>query len=322
MDEHAGGHDADHGGGHEAEHHHGPKVPELPNLLGVVHNYAYLVETKPEYASLKNPFTGTVMQVDHFAKGLGLDDSNGDHFTAFETIIFGFVVVIALCAFFIGASRQLKVRAEKGQKLNGKAMFTEIVYTFLEDFFAGIVGRDSVRKHLPLIGTLFIYILCCNTFGLLWLGKAPTANLSFNLAMAAIVFLYVHGTAIMKSPAGWLAHFPGSLPSPKEMGGLAYVLAPILAVLFTVIHIMELFIQPASLALRLYGNVLGKDVLLGVFGGLIPYFPTHAPFLFLGLLLGAIQALIFSLLSSVYILMWEPHEHHHDDHHEHAGAHA
>jgi F-type H+-transporting ATPase subunit a len=101
-----------------------------------------------------------------------------------------------------------------------------------------------------------------------------------------------------------------------------------MAVLFTVIHILEAIIQPVSLALRLFGNVLGKDVLLGVFGGLMPLliingtvlinFPWHTPFLFLGLLLGAIQALIFSLLAAIYITLWLPHEHEHE--HTHAAG--
>lgn len=303
MDSHETGQD-----GHAGEHAEegGSKIPELPNLLGVLHHEMH---GNPQLQAFQTQL-----------EKIGLDDPNGDAFTAFETIFFGFAVIIGLCIFFIGAARKLKVKPEKGEKLNGKAMFAEIVYEYFEDFFGGILGREKVRRHLPLIGTLFIYILVCNCLGLIFLGKAPTANLSFNLAMALIVFFYVHGSAIMQSPLGWLKHFPGELATVKEMGPMAYFLGPILAILFTVIHVMELFIQPISLALRLYGNLLGKDVLLGVFAGLIPYVPLHTPFLFLGLLLGAIQALIFSLLSAVYITMWEPHEHH--EHHDHAESHA
>ena len=299
-----------HGDTHEGEHagEGGSKIPELPNLLGVLHHELH---GNPQLQSFQTQL-----------ENIGFDDPNGDAFTAFETIFFGFAVIVGLSIFFISAARKLKVKPEQGEKLNGKAMITEVIYEFFEDFFGAILGRDKVRRHLPLIGTLFIYILVCNCLGLLFLGKAPTANLSFNLAMAFVVFIYVHGTAIMTRPflIGWLRHFPGELASPKEMGPMAYFLGPILAILFTVIHIMELFIQPISLALRLYGNLLGKDVLLGVFSSLVPFVPLHAPFLFLGLLLGAIQALIFSLLSAVYITMWEPHEHH--EHHEHAESHA
>ncbi len=68
------------------------------------------------------------------------------------------------------------------------------------------------------VGTLFIYIFCCNSFGLVFLGKAPTANLSFNLGMAVLVFLYVHITGISRSPLGYLKHYPGALPTIKELG--------------------------------------------------------------------------------------------------------
>ncbi len=98
-----------------------------------------------------------------------------------------------------------------------------------------------------------------------------------------------------------------------------------MAILFVIIHIMEAIIQPVSLSLRLFGNILGKEVLLGVFGSLLVIgastswggvaLPLHTPFLFLGLLLGAIQALIFSLLSAVYIMLWLPHEHEHAEGH-------
>jgi F-type H+-transporting ATPase subunit a len=314
MDSHETGQDAHSAGSHDAQadshdahaEQGGSKIPELPNLMGVGHS---LLHGNPQLQAFQTQL-----------EDIGFNDPNGDAFTAFETATFGMLVVLVLSVFFVGATRKLKVRPAKNEKLNGKAMFTEVIYEYFEDFFGSIVGRDKVRRHLPLIGTLFIYILVCNCLGLIFLGKAPTANLSFNMAMALVVFLYVHGSAIVQSPLGWLKHFPGELATVKEMGPMAYFLGPILAILFTVIHVMELFIQPISLALRLYGNLLGKDVLLGVFAGLVPYVPMHAPFLFLGLLLGAIQALIFSLLSAVYITMWEPHEHH--GHHEHADSHA
>src|SRR5690606_1246880 len=77
---------------HAAEHaHHGSKVPELPNLLGVVHNILY--GTNPELAT----------KLDNFAAKIGLADPNGTPFTALETLIFAAVVIIALIIFFVSA---------------------------------------------------------------------------------------------------------------------------------------------------------------------------------------------------------------------------
>lgn len=293
-----------HGGadGHTEEHHGGSKVPELPNLLGYVHH-------------LLPPQTAEAMT--GFAQSLGLNDPMGDPFTAFETLMAGLLVIAFLIIFFAGAYSKLSKDPRAGQRVSKRAMFAEVVVLFFEDFFAQIFGKKDVRRHLPFVGTLFIYILVCNNLGLVFMGKAPTANLSFNFGMAILVFLYVHGSAIRKSPAGYLAHYPGALPSVKElgMGPMGAGLIGFMGLLFVIIHIMEAFIQPVSLSLRLFGNLLGKDVLLGVFGGqLITGVPLHTPFLFLGLLLGSVQALIFSLLSAVYITLWQPHEHHHEEH--------
>jgi F-type H+-transporting ATPase subunit a len=313
VDDHSGLGTGAHGmdeTGHAEEHHAGgAKVPELPNILGVIHG------------ALHGTDAGHAM--DDFAAKTGLQDPMGTPFTALETVLSALLVIVLLSVFFIGTRGKLRVAPPAGGRLSRRAMLAEIIVSFFEDFFSGIVGKESVRRHLPFLGTLFIYIFVCNTLGLIFLGKAPTANLSFNAGMAILVFLYVHGGAIAKSPLGYLRHYPGSLPTVKELGGMGYVLIPFMAILFTVIHVLEAFIQPMSLSLRLFGNVLGKDVLLGVFGGLAPYVPLHTPFLFLGLLLGGIQALIFSLLTAVYVTLWEPHDHHADDHghdHDHGPA--
>lgn len=297
-------HHADHtDDDHAGEHATG--VPELPNLLGVIHHY--LVVEHPE----------TAQEMDNFAAALGFNDPLFTPFQTFENVIYMVFIIALIIGFALAARRRLRVAPPVGGRLSRRAMLAEIVVTFFEDFFAGILGKGDVRRHLPFIGTLFIYIFVCNTMGLIWLGKAPTANLSFNAGMALLVFFYVHVGAIMRSPIGYLKHYPGSLPSIKELGAMGYVFVPFMAILFIIIHVMEAFIQPMSLSLRLFGNVLGKDVLLGVFGGLAPYVPLHTPFLFLGLLLGTIQALIFSLLTAVYITLWTPHDDHgHDGHHD------
>jgi len=297
------------GGAHAAE---SEGIPELPNFFGVIHKM--LEQYAPAVAD----------SINNFIAWLGFKDPMGTPFTAFENILYALIVIIALSAFFYSGYCRLRHAPPKEGKLSRRAMFSEIVVTFFDDFFGQIMGHEEVRRHLPFVGTLFVYILCCNMFGLIWLGKAPTANLSFNMGMALLVFLYVHFTGISRSPLGYLKHYPGALPTIKELGlgPAGILLIGFMAILFTIIHLLEALIQPVSLSLRLFGNMLGKDVLLGVFGSLMLigtasigiYFPWHTPFLFLGLLLGAIQALIFSLLSSVYIMLWLPHVEHEEGH--------
>ena len=296
---------AEHGAEH-AEH-----IPELPNLLGV--GYHVLSEYAPQAA---DALYNTLWRIGF--RDPMMHDPQYTAFAAFENVVFALLVIIGLSAFFISGYLRLR-RSPKEGRLSRRALFNEIVVLFFDDFFGQVLGRQEGRKHLPFIGTLFIYILVCNSLGLVFLGKAPTANLSFNLGMAVLVFLYVHFTGLSRNALGYLKHYPGELPKVSElgMGCAGYPLVWFMAALFSMIHILEAIIQPVSLSLRLFGNVLGKDVLLGVFGSLmlVPiyawisfYFPWQTPFLFLGLLLGAIQALIFSLLSAIYITLWLPHE--------------
>ncbi len=96
------------------------------------------------------------------------------------------------------------------------------------------------------------------------------------------------------------------------------------------LHLLEEFIKPMSLSLRLFGNILGEDSLIAAFVGLgilalsfanSPIgLPLQLPFLLLSILLGSIQALVFSLLTTIYISLMLPHEDHdtHDVEHAHA----
>jgi F-type H+-transporting ATPase subunit a len=100
--------------------------------------------------------------------------------------------------------------------------------------------------------------------------------------------------------------------SPRDV--ISWCMVPLLFPL----HIIGELAKPFSLALRLFGNITGEDTLVAVFVGLgiaILAFspvgvPLQLPFYFLGLLLSTIQALVFTLLSTIYILLMLPHEEH------------
>ena len=110
----------------------------------------------------------------------------------------------------------------------------------------------------------------------------------------------------------------------KQFCGPMIFMAPFMFPIEVINHLA----RPLSLALRLFGNIMGEHILSGVFLmlgiSLMTFFwpsapvgiPLHLPFLFLSLLVGTIQALVFTLLGMIYLLMVLPHEH--DDHHGHA----
>lgn len=211
-----------------------------------------------------------------------------------ENLTFAFLVVFILSLIAIIGSR--------GRALRPKSK----LYTFLEwscdslyQFFSQILGKDT-RRYIALVGTLFIYILSLNLFGLIPLMKSPTSVWGINLAMAICVFLYVQWTGIVRNgPVGYLKHLIGR----------PWWLFPLMLPL----HILEELIKPVSLSLRLFGNIFGEDTLIAVLGGIMILFgvfavPFQTPFMFLAVLFSTIQALIFSMLSAVYILLMLPSE--------------
>lgn len=188
----------------------------------------------------------------------------------------------------------------------------EAIVGTLADFIRGILGRQA-EEFIPFLGTLFLYIWVMNLSGLIPLFKGPTSLFETTLGLAIVVFLYVQTTGLRKlGVLGYLHHIAGS---PTDAVGWALV--PLMLPL----HVISELAKPASLALRLFGNIMGEDVLIAVFTGLgvvtLAAFgspvgiPWEFPFIFLGLLLSTVQALVFTLLSTIYISQVLPHEEEH-----------
>lgn len=231
----------------------------------------------------------------------------------YEKMIYA-AIVVSLVSFFIV---KISSKRTEGVPSRGQA-FLEMLVAGLDDFVQSVMGPRG-REFTPFVGSLFVYILASNLFGLIPLQNSIMAYLTTVVPIAVCVFFYVQWTGITKNGIlGYLHHLAGS---PTDIFG--WLLTPLMMPL----HIMGEFIKPLSLSFRLYGNIMAGHVLLAVFMGLgidilrpthIPAgVPLHFPFLFLEMLVGVIQAFVFTLLSTIYISMMLPH----DDHaHEHAPA--
>jgi len=181
-------------------------------------------------------------------------------------------------------------------------------------FTTGIIGHGG-EKYTPLVGTVFLYILFGNLIGLIPFMSSPTSNLSTTLALGLIIFVYVQYIGIKANGfGGYIKHFMGPMPA----------LSPLL---FPVEVISEI-VKPFTLAMRLFGNIFGEDTVVIVLSGLAvsvlpkaPILPLQFPILVLGLLTAFVQALVFSLLTCIYISL----QSHHDDDaeaHGHGHGHA
>ena len=192
--------------------------------------------------------------------------------------------------------------------------FVESVVEFLEAFVTGILGENG-RKHVPYLGTLFLYILLMNWSGLLPTFKSPTSAWSTTLALALTTMVYVQWTGIREQGIGhYLLHLAGN---PKGIFGL--LVLPLMLVLNI---ILEYGAVPFSLSLRLFANISSEDRLLLNFSQLaltskFLAFPFQIFANILAIIFSTVQAFVFMLLSTVYIALVMPHEEHH-----HEAAHA
>jgi len=192
----------------------------------------------------------------------------------------------------------------------------------LEDVAGGLLG-SHIEKHFPIIGALFFYILTINLLGILPGMKSATSSLDLTLALALITFLYVQFWGIRNlGIVGYLDHLAGS---PRD--AIGWMMLPVMLP----VHILGELAKPVSLSCRLFGNIFGEDTLIVVFvsatalclkAGLTalavpPMAGITALFMMLQTLTSIVQALIFSLLATVYLYMMLPHEEH-----AHEEAHA
>ena len=209
------------------------------------------------------------------------------------------LALIARSGLDAAAARQGNERYLADSGLNVRTAF-ELLTEGLDNLFTSVLGKHDARTFFWLLAGLFAYILTSNLMGLMPGLVPPTDNVNTNLAMALVVLVVYNGVGIMRQ--GVVAYF-------KHMAG------PMLAisVLILPIEMLTMFVvRPMSLTLRLTGNIFGDHTVFGIFSGLFyPYVPMSWIFLGLGLMVSVIQALVFTLLTSVYISLAAPHGDHH-----------
>ena len=157
----------------------------------------------------------------------------------------------------------------------------------------GVIG-PSAHKYFPLFGALFLYILTCNLLSVIPGFLPPTDNINTNLACSLTVFVYYNYVGIKEHGLGYLKHF---------MGPIIW-LGPLMLVIELIGHL----VRPVSLSLRLFGNITGDHLVLGIFSDLVPVLIPVA-FLALGVFVAFIQAFVFTLLSMIYVGLAVEHEH-------------
>ena len=221
-----------------------------------------------------------------------------------ENLFFSVLVATCICLVFLIGIRK------KSLIPSGLQNVLEWIVETAQKMLKEIIGPHG-DQYLPFLGTLFIYIFSMNLLGLIPFMKTPTASLSITAAFAICVFLYVQYLNIKNMGfLGFLYHLAGS---PKNL--IEWIITPLILPL----ELLTQISRPVTLALRLCGNMLGEHILIAVFALLgviwltsvaIPItIPVQIPIVFLALLTGFMQALVFTVLSTVYILLSIPEQH-------------
>jgi len=177
--------------------------------------------------------------------------------------------------------------------------FVNGFHSLLDDF----VGPKG-RRYLPLVGSMFLLIWLSNLAGLVPGLMAPTSNLNVTLGCALTVWVFYHVQGVKEQGlVAYLKHFAVPPGSPVAM-------APLMLIIELISHVARVM----SLTLRLFGNIFGEELVIIILASLVP-FVVPLPMMFLGLLTGTLQALIFVILTMVYLGAAVTVEHHDEAHH-------
>jgi F-type H+-transporting ATPase subunit a len=203
-----------------------------------------------------------------------------EHFAHhFSHVTHAWLVMLILIVGAFLLVRGVKLIPTKGQN------FFELVVGGLENFMVEITGPEG-RAFFPYIATVFLFIFVSNLIGLVPGFFSPTANLNTTLGLAICTFVLTHVIGVKFHGVKYIKHFLGPV----------WWLYPLMFILELIGHLARVM----SLSIRLFGNIFGKETVLGIFFVIAGLYLAPLPILFLGLLVSFIQALVFTLLSIIY----------------------
>jgi len=197
-----------------------------------------------------------------------------------------FTMILLLGVAYL-ATRRLQLLPGAGQAV------VELVIGGLLSFMERVMGHHA-RAHLPVVGGLVLLIVTANLLGIIPGLFSPTANLNMTAGCAITVFLYYQYIGFRRHGVAYIKHFTGPL----------WWLAPLMLPIELISHV----IRPFTLALRLFANMQGHEIVLIIITLLVPLI-APLPIVLLGIFVSFIQGFVFMLLAMIYIAGAEE-EHH------------
>lgn len=220
----------------------------------------------------------------------GVSYVTGEQSAKYAHVAFAVFVFLFLTGLALAARKTLKgpdagvIPDTKLTPLTFFELITDGVFGMLE----GLMGREKAKETFPIVGGLCLFILTGNLIGMVPGLLPPTDNLNTNIGLAVTVFVLTHFYGLKTNGVAYLKHFMGPIPW----------LAPLMLPIELISHIA----RPASLALRLTGNMFGDHTALGIFVAL-HFLLVPIPLMALGFIVCIVQTLVFCLLTMVYFSM-------------------
>ncbi len=243
-------------------------------------------------AALLDDYEGglSIHPMDQFIVSPLFGDGPVGMFTITNATLWMALAVLAVVLLMVVGTRGRAVIPSRSQSM------AELAYGFVRNMVEDVAGKDAL-PYFPYIFTLFLYILCANFLGLIPGSFTTTSHIAVTAILAAAVFLTVTILGFVKNGAGFLSLF--------WVSSAPLALRPILAV----IELISYFVRPVSHSIRLAGNVMAGHAVLKVFAGfagalgLAGIAPIIGVVAIYGLevLVSAIQAYVFTILTCVYL---------------------
>jgi len=212
-----------------------------------------------------------------------------DHFAhTYPHVIYTWVVMALLIFFGALGAKSLTLIPGKAQN------FFEVLISGIEDFMVDITGEEG-RWLFPIVSTVFIFVATSNLIGLIPGFLPPTANLNTTLACALTVVVFTHIIGIKYHGVKYIKHFLGPV----------WWMSPLIGIIELIGHIARI----VSLSFRLFGNMMGHEIVLAILFGLAGLFFAPLPIMALGIFVAFVQAFVFFLLSIIYFAGAMDHAH-------------
>jgi len=211
------------------------------------------------------------------------------HFAnSYPHVVYSWLVLLVLILLAYFGTRRIALVPGKAQN------FFEVVVSGMEEFMVDVTGEEG-RWFFPLVGTIFLYIASCNLIGLIPGFFPPTASINTTLSCALVSFVFTHFIGIKYHGVKYIKHFLGPI----------WWMIPIILPIELIGHLARIM----SLSFRLFGNMMGHELVLMILFMLAGAFFAPLPISAMCIFVSFVQSFVFFLLSTMYFSCSMEHAH-------------